>query len=147
MVFLVLKTIKKSVIYKPFLLNNFDTKVYLPSVLKQQFGCKAIASGSDIYLLGDYKISKSHSVMMYSSSTDNWNSLPSLNDGRRSYCVCVFMQKLFVVSRKHYSGFYETSYDRCCMTNKVTGGPSITTTLEGRGNAACAVFEGKIIWR
>ena len=139
---------RKNVLYnKPFLLNNFDTKVYLSSVLKRQFGCKAIASGSDIYLLDDYKVGISYSVMMYSPSTDNWKSLPSLKNLRRSYCVCVFMQKLFVVSGKHYSGLRETSYDRSCMfydkrSDKWT---SIAATLEGREDAACAVFEGKII--
>ena len=39
---------------RPFLLNNFDIKIYVPSVLKQKNGCKAVASGSDIYLT-DYK--------------------------------------------------------------------------------------------
>ena len=63
-------------------------KVHLSCVRKQQYGCKAFASGSDIFLLDDYKVGKSYSVMMYSSSANNWKSLPSLNYGRRNCCVC-----------------------------------------------------------
>ena len=113
---------RKSVIYdRPFLLNNFDTKVYLPIVSKLKNGCKLIASGSDIYLLDDYIVGNSYSVMMYSSSTDNWKSLPPLKDGRKNYCVFVFMQKLFVISGKDNIDKYDTScmfYDK----NKVTYG-------------------------
>ena len=41
---------------RPFPLKRFDTKVYLPRVSIQQYGCKAIASGSDIYLLDAYEV-------------------------------------------------------------------------------------------
>ena len=50
---------------KPFLLRNFDTKVYLPSLPRHQYGCEAIGSGSSIYLLDQYKVGKTCSVMLY----------------------------------------------------------------------------------
>ena len=34
---------------RPFFMNSFDSRVHTPSVLKQEYGCKAIGSGCDIY--------------------------------------------------------------------------------------------------
>ena len=76
---------------RPFLLNNFDTKVYLPSVFKNQYGYEAISSGSDIYLLDDYKVGDSSFINMYSSSTNSWNRLPPLNKEKDMGIVFVLL--------------------------------------------------------
>ena len=64
---------------KPFTLNNFCTKICLPNLIKTENECKAIASGSDIYVTDKYQVSYSHSVKLYFSSTKRWKILPSLN--------------------------------------------------------------------
>ena len=72
------ETDRKSKRYeRPFLLNNFDTKVYLPRLLNEQYWCKVNASGSNIYLTGQCKIRDSIPVKKYSSSTKSWKSLSS----------------------------------------------------------------------
>ena len=72
---------------KPFLLNNFDTKLNLPSVIKHKYGRKVISSGSDIYLIDKHGVGDTSSIKLYSSSTNNWKNLPSLNIPKISYCV------------------------------------------------------------
>ena len=128
---------------KPFLLNNFETKVYLPSVLMQNNGCKSIASGSDIYLLKKFEGSYFSSFMMYSSSTNNWKNLPSGKTPRTKCSICTFMQKLFVICGKDYWG----RYDRSCMfyDKQSENWSSFAAMMEERERAACTVFEGKIV--
>ena len=83
---------------RPLMLNNFDSKVHLPSVQKHKNIFKAIANGSDIYLTYQYKrVCESFSFMKYSFLTNIWERLPSLNEKRINFCVCSFMQKLFVI--------------------------------------------------
>ena len=63
---------------KNFILRNFDTKVYLPSLSKRTHGRKEIASGSEIFLTDQSDDWHSIiSVKKYSSSTRSWKILPS----------------------------------------------------------------------
>ena len=131
---------------RPFLINNVNTKVYLPSAKTQYYGYNAIASGSDIYLT--YLPSKtcdSFSVMKYSTLNNIWKSLPSPNEHKWNYYVCCFMQRLFVIGGKNniHSWWYDTS---CTFYDKKSDNwSSIANMMEGRGNASCTVFEGKIV--
>ena len=83
---------------KPFLLNNFDSKVYLPTlpVLKLTLSewdrldceCKAVSSGSDIYLVADRrKVNCTSRFKKYSSKNISWNSL--LNRIEKTFNFCV----------------------------------------------------------
>ena len=136
----------KNIRYKrPFLLNNFDTKVYLPSLLKHHYACKVVASGSDIYVTYNFEVSDSHSVKLYSSSTNSWKYLPSVIEQTINYCICSFMQKLFVIGgRDTYDKFDRK--DTCMFYDKQSGSwTTIEAMMECRENEACTVFEGKIV--
>ena len=127
---------------KPFLLNNFDTKVYLPSLSKQQYKCKVIASCSDIYLLYDCSIPPS--VKLYSPST-SWKCLPPLIETKVNYSVCSFMQKLFVIGGRDTYNKYDRK-DTCMFYEKQSDSwTTIEAMMECRENSACTVFEGKIV--
>ena len=132
---------------KHFLLNNFDTKLYLPSLSIPKFDCKAVASSSNVYLAGQlYGDDNTLSVEKYSFSTNNWNKVALLEGViELRYEVCSFMQKVFVISGAGYeepsllekpSWFYNKD------TNKWT---SIASIMELREGSACTVFEGKIV--
>ena len=97
---------------RPFLLNSFDTKMYLPSLPVPKYGCKAVSSGSDIYVLGQFKNHKSPSVFKYSFSTKTWGKLPVLEEVNSCSYLCSFMQKLFIIST--------TAYKKACFTGKLT---------------------------
>ena len=149
------KLIEYCIPYKPFLLENFDTKIYLPCLVHSKNGCKAIASGSDIYLADHNIVSDSYSNELYSSST-SWKTLPLLDEDteyfgrgryysfwKKSYNVCAFMQKLFVISGKNV----EDECDRSCMVydKQSDSWNYIAYMMEGREKAACTVFEGRIV--
>ena len=122
-------------------MNNFDTKVYLPRVLKQPNGCTTVASGSDIYVVDRYKCSAKFPVDTYSYSTNSWKSLcPSLEVPRNS-CVCSYMQNLFLIGGANLN-------DKCCVFyNKQNDKWTYTAAMmETRRDAACTVFQGKIVF-
>ena len=127
-------------IFKLYLLNNFDTKTYVPSLSKPKYGCKAVSIGSDIYVLGQNKDHNSLSFEKYSSSTKSWKTLPLLNTLEEElYYMCSFMQKVFIITEKHSdtpSMFYDD------QTNQWT---SITSCVRNMEEAATTVFEGKLI--
>ena len=109
---------------------------------KRQFGCKAIASGSDIYLTDQYEVSDSSAVKMYSSSANSWKILPSPNK-TENFCCCSFMQKLFVIGGKNNCN---KSDGACIFYNKQSNSwTSVAPMMEGRENAACTVFQGRIV--
>ena len=123
--------------FKPFLLKNFDTKVYLPRPPKHQYGCEAIASGSDIYLENQYREGEPNSVELYLPSNYSWKDLHSLKVKQWFYCTCSFMQNLFIISGRYPSGKYDKS---CIFYDKQSGSwNSIADIMKGRTNAACTV--------
>ena len=65
--------------HKHFLLKNFDTKTFLPTLPILKYGRKAIASTSTVYFAGESEDSyNALFVVKYSFSTKCWNKLPLL---------------------------------------------------------------------
>ena len=63
--------------HRHFLLNNFDTKRYLPTL--PIYDRRAIASSSTVYFAGESEGDGNKlSVVKYSFSTKCWNKLPLL---------------------------------------------------------------------
>ena len=124
--------------FKPFLLKNFDTKMYLPSLSRTNFECKAVSIGSEIYVSGDFDDYSTLSFVRYSSSTKTWFKLPETKELKPGYYMSSFMQKVFIINEFNY----ENSWYYDIKTNIWT---SIASMIEKRRYAACAVFEGKIV--
>ena len=55
----------------PFLLNDFNTKMYLPNLPIPKHGLKAVSIDSDILVFGKFKYRRSSSVIKYSLFTKN----------------------------------------------------------------------------
>ena len=126
--------------FKPYLLNTFDIKTYLPRLSKPKYSCKAVSSGSDIYVFGQNDDHNSLSFEKYSSSTKSWKTLPLLNTLQNEfYYMCSFMQKVFFIS---YQDSDDASMFYDDQTNQWT---YITSLIENTKNAASTVFEGKLI--
>ena len=145
---------------KPFLLRNFNTKDSLPIKFGKSYetiSCsartfkkfnkfKVVCNGASIYIVNQhiqddttsFGIEFSTSVIMYSFANKRWKKLPTVIEEKSAYCVCSFMQKLFLLgdSDSHLVMFYDI------QTNKWT---TIASMIESRVNAACTVFEGKIV--
>ena len=127
---------------KPFVLNNFDTKVHFTGLLKQQSGCKADLSIPDIYLAYRYKVSNSSFVMKSTSLNIIWKCSLSVKD-ERNCCILIFMDKLFVMG----GGNSNFGINNACVfyDKQTCNWYSTAVMIEGRDNAACTVFEGKIV--
>ena len=111
--------------------------------IKMKNGCKAIANGIDIYLLEQDEVSYSSSVKLYSTPANSWKTLPLQKVEKLDYCVCSFMQKMFVIGGRGNSGRYHSS---CMFYDKQSNfWTSMAALMEGREKAACTVFEGKIV--
>ena len=128
-----------SLTHRHFLLNNFDTKTYLPTL--PIYDRKAIACSSTVYFAGELEgHDNTLSVVKYSFSTKCWNKLPLLEGVlKRRYKVCSFMQKVFVISEGGYkkpSWFYNKDI------NKWT---SIASIMDDRKGSALTVFQGRIV--
>ena len=68
------------------------TKVYLSSVQQREFRSKGIASGSDICSTYMYDENNgSYYVMKCSISSNNWKSLPSINEVKWKYSEFSFL--------------------------------------------------------
>ena len=130
---------------KPYVLNNFDTEVHFTGLLKQKSYCKADLSISDSYVAYRYKVSSSSFVMESTSLNIIWKCLLSLKEERINYCILTFMDKLFIVGGKYWSGIY--IYSKACMfyDKQTCKWYSTAVMIEGREKAACTVFEGKIV--
>ena len=93
-----------------------------------------ISNYSDLYVVGHHK------VKSYSYSSKSWSDLPELSYGG-GYSICTFMQKLFVICGENTS-----NYGRFKFYNKESDKWSNILAMNlNRFNAACTVFEGKIV--
>ena len=107
---------------RPFLLNNFETKVYLTRFWLTNNGYKLISTFSVLYVVGHCVVKR------YSYSSKVWNKISGSPyfDG---CCICLFLQKLFVI--KNVPKFYYKERNKWC---------SIANINENRLYAACTVF-------
>ena len=130
---------------KPFSLSNLDTSEDISSISGKSFGSKIAACGSDLYVVSESD--QNCSLEKFSTANRKWKALPSLLDRRDSFCVCCFMQKIFVLSGNRCDE--KNLYKSCnsCMTYDIKNNKwtYISSMNKGRGFAACTVFEGKIV--
>ena len=117
----------------------------LPSFLKQP-SFNAIVS-----LKGELYIFKGHpkiGVRKYSFFTNTWNKVANMCDDRTYFCVCAFMNHLFVVGGL---SFLDASHTWISLYSclKFDAGKNkwkkVAATNAARWKAACAVFQGNIV--
>ena len=120
---------------RPFLLNNFHNKVYFSHLPKPNDDVKAVSSGSDIFVFGQFEDHSSSAVIKCSFFTNNLKKLPYLKELDLPYFVCSFMKKVFVIINRACM-FYDKQRDQWTSADSM---------IESRKEAACTVFEGKIV--
>ena len=122
-----------------------------PSTNKNRKAFEAVYLKGDVYVFAGnpiYKYScgdRDMSIEKYSLATESWAGVAVMGDRRRNYCVCAFVDKILL-----FGGFCwnERQWDRPCLRLNTT-----TRQLEevspmarfGRKEAACAVFEERIV--
>ena len=134
-------------------LNFTDVKV-LPSILEERLHPTAVCSKGEVYLfdgLGE-RTSKGYkramSVEKYSPSTDVWNRVADTYDDRTRSCACAFMDDIFVIGGCYYDeNYFVTSVTAACLVfvPKDNKWKEVSGMRQARADAACAVFQGRIV--
>ena len=75
----------------PFTTNHYKKINQKGFNTNKSYNSKIVACDSNIY-----EVKESGTFKRYHSSSKNKNSLPSLLDKRSEFCVCSFMQKIYV---------------------------------------------------
>ena len=129
--------------------SNLKNVEYLkPMVEKRKFS-KAVCVKGEVYVFGGYNKGRTWvmSVEKYSPSNNTWKNVSVLHDDREHFCVCAFMNKIFIIGAKYSDyNFYSTDTSSCLQFDtKDCKWTEAASMIEARTCAACAVFQGNIV--
>ena len=84
------------------------------------------------------------SVEKYSPFTNKWSKVTDMFDNKVYFCVCAFINKIYVFGA-YFRQNFET-FNSCLQFNTKNEKWKVTTIMnEARRHAACIVFKGNII--
>ena len=97
----------------------------------------------EIYVFGGHEndIWKT-SVDKYSPSTNTWKTLCCMYDDREAFCACAFMDDIFIIGGSKCMAAIDSSVQ---LDTKEGKWKDVSRMNETRFNAACAVYEGKVV--
>ena len=125
----------------PFDINNYGVSKQLGVFMKKKYNFKIVASGTDLFMIS--KNRSNNTFEKYSELTVNKNILPTFLDKRFYFCVCSFMQKIYVIGGSKKT--LENIYSCMCYDLKNNKWKYIASMIKSRYYASCAVFKGKIV--
>ena len=97
-----------------------------------------------VYLKGDIYVfcGRIKSVDKYSLTSKKWSQVAEMYDNRKFFCACPFMDKIFIIGGNK-DGVKTSS---CLQFDTIDySWKEVAKVNEARSNAACAVFEGRIV--
>ena len=136
--------LKKSInrLEYPYSLNSHEDFNQISVITKKWYNNKVVACGSDLFVLR--KRRRTFAFEKYSESSESKTVLSSLLDNRLHFCVCSFMQRIYVIGGNIKTEDF--SIDSCmCYDIECNKWTYIAPMIESRRNASCEVFEGKIV--
>ena len=88
---------KKSVreLELPFDINNYGVSKQLGVIIEKKYNSKIVASGTDLFVIS--QIRQNCTFEKYSESSGNKIVLLSPLNKRSSFCICSFMQKIYLL--------------------------------------------------
>ena len=108
---------------------------------------EAVCVDGDLYFVSKRLKDNRQTVLSlekYSSEYNTWNVLINLNENRTDYCVCSFVDRIFVCGG-YFDDDDEIITNSCIQFNvKSKKFKKIAVMNAVRESAACAVFEGKV---
>ena len=126
----------------PFCMSSYENSKKICVITKRRYNSKVVACGSNLFVISDSR--RYNMFEKYSESCGNKIGLPSILDRRSEFCVCSFMQKVYVIGG--YGKMNDISINSCmCYDIKSNKWTYIASMIDCRQNASCAVFEGKIV--
>ena len=124
--------------------RNLQHVTPLSSLPRPRLNSMAVCVKDEVYVFsGEFDWRQVKSVERYSIVTDTWHKVDDMYDGRGWYCICAFMDKIFVLGGTHQ---YMDSTNTCLQFNtKDCEWKEVAGMNEARRKSACAVFEGRIV--
>ena len=144
--------------------SNLSSVKRLPSMLQRRRLAKAVCVKGEVFVFGgrdgylssyNYSNNPVMAVEKYSPATEAWNQVTELPDGRDKFCICAFMDKIFVIGGFKYD---EEDFDdnddadigtitnSCSMYDtKNNSWKEVAGMNFARKDAACEVFKGRIL--
>ena len=121
--------------------NSIKTIDSMPVARKSH---EVVCIKGEIYVFGGKSQWESwdNDVVKFSPVTDTWEKAGVMRDGRKWFCVCAFMDKIFMFGGSNRKGTTSSclQLDPDCFKWK-----KIAAMNEAREVSACAVFEGRIV--
>ena len=120
-----------------------NVEAYPPMITGRSF-LEVVYLKNDIYVFGGYS-NKSNwikSVDKYSLSSKKWSQVAEMNDVRKCFCVCAFMDKIFIIGGNK-DGVKTSSCLQFDTSNY--SWKKVSQMNEPRSSAACAVFEEMVV--
>ena len=126
--------------------NDLKNVEALPQINEARQVYKVVHVKNEIYLFGgrDAEMGLVFSVEKYSKFTNTWDKVAKMYDGRRHFCVCSIVDKIYIIggSDENYRIFTNSCLE---FDTKSTKWKIATGMNTERDIAACAVFEGRIV--
>ena len=120
-----------------------DVEPYPPMITERRF-LNAVCLKSDIYVFSGLNDNNkwTKSVEKYSLTSKKWSQVAVMTDDRESFCACPFIDGIFV-----FGGVILGDITNSCLQfdTKDYSWKKVATMNEVRSNAACAVFEERIV--
>ena len=125
--------------------NLENVEAYRPMITERDF-FKVVHVKGNLYVFGGYNThyKRVMSVDKYSLTSKTWSQVAEMYDSRRYFCICAFMDKVFVIG-----GFNDALKVKCsfCLefdTNDYSW-KKVAKMNEARLYAACAVYAERIV--
>ena len=124
--------------------SNFKRVKVLQPMIENIEYFQVVCLKGEAYIFSGYnKDVHKTSFDKYSPSTDSWSRVGVMCDNRRVFCVCAFMNKIFVIGGIYDDGIETNSCAVFDVTEK--NWKKVAGINEARKLAACVVFQEKVV--
>ena len=128
--------------------KHFNVVKDLSPMSSQQYNHKTVYCNGEIYKFGgsDDNDQLLYSVEKYSLTTNKWECVTEMIDCRTGFCLCAFMDKIFIIGkRKNVRFTFQLKCECIVFDTKDNKFIKAADLNEPRSAAACTVFEGRVV--
>ena len=140
-------TNSRKLVRKAKQINNLNHVKNLSKMKRPRRFAKAVCVKRNVFVFGGYDTNDNWitTVAKYSQLDNCWSNVTDIHDDRINYCICSFMDNIYVIGGCNFGSIVEYSlkFDpNCTSENKWK---EVFRMNQLRQHAACTVFEGNIV--
>ena len=126
--------------------SNLNKAKVLSSMPTVRRNSKAVCLKGEVYFFGgrNRRCTGEMSVEKYSPSSNKWSVVTHMFDKRRDFCVCSFMDNIYIIGGYCFQN-YEVTNSCLQFDTKEKSWKKIAKMKQSRDSAACVVFQGNIV--